>query len=179
MSFGCPGAPDGRRSTKVVKGPAGMKAVHQRAADAVAKSLKERGFRRHGNAFVRVSADVEHWVHFQRSRNNSTRFAVNIGVYSRRLAARLGVTPEDKSSIWECHWSSRLGESAGGDHWWDAESDDRLHLAIAEIEVLLGDADTALRAFSDTDALCRLWASGGSPGLTDAQRRKYLAMLTD
>ena len=151
--------------------------------DRVAAFLGHRGFSRRSAVFFRMQGGNWAVIELQKSQRTSSDvvvFTVNVGVVSSRLAhfssAPLKNDRPPQSSEW--HWRQRLGFLlAGQDKWWtigprispeqvSREIEDALELALPEVEKYVQD-----------EALRDVWLTGSSPGLTDVQRLRNLAVL--
>jgi hypothetical protein len=153
--------------------------------DQIAGALRKRGFARRGTILFHERGENSGLIEFQKSqktRPEAVLFTVNLGVVSGRLARFFSVPlsrgrPPEPSK-W--HWRVRLGFllPEGQDQWWSLRGgsevrqvrekieDALVRLALPEIEEHLRD-----------ESLRDLWLTGRSPGLTDVQRLKNLAVL--
>src|SRR5579884_4217146 len=94
--------------------------------EAMAERLKPLGFRKNKLAFVRDNGDTLSVVALQKSdvsNANFIRATINIGVYSKVLAAKLGDPPKT-TSPWSCHYQQRIGMllPIREDSWWEVTS---------------------------------------------------------
>lgn len=146
-------------------------------------SLRPVHFRRRRASFCREHPDILHLIGFQRSQN-STRdrliFSINIGVFSKLLAEKVG-GPESPSSTWDCHWESRLGflMPEETDRWWECSTDHDAEASAGEVIAAIADyALPLLEAIKSNDDMRRALESGQLSGLTITERKMYLDVLT-
>ena len=150
----------------------------------VADFLRQRGFTRRGNTFFRVQAGNWELIELQKSqktRADAVVFTVNVGVVSGRLARFFSIPlksnepPHDS----EWHWRQRLGFllPEGRDKWWTLDQRVGLEQVSREIEGALALALPEIEKHLQDEALRDLWLTGRSPGLTEVQRLKNLAVL--
>ena len=102
---------------------------------------------------------------------------MNLGVWLPTLAGG-----SEKPDIWSAHWRQRIGTLMPdrADRWWDVASETEGGTVAMELNAALKDYGfPALQAVSTTSALVQLWRSGQSPGLTERQRERFLARLTN
>jgi hypothetical protein len=141
-------------------------------------------YKKRGSLFH--SAIAGNWgvIGFQKSQSSTREeiaFTVNVGVVSARLArfsprrAKGEVLPTPD----EWHWGHRLGflMPEHDDVWWkiDGRSDSEVTPGVGGALVQYAVPEIAKHA-SD-EALRDLWLTGRSPGLTDLQRLRNLAVL--
>ncbi len=146
--------------------------------------LKPQGFRRRGKTFVADGADVTLLVNLQSS-TSSTKdellVTVNLAVHSLALAERVYNEEAIRSkSVWDSHWSRRIGflTEHQQDYWWRIGDDEQAERASRHMAYILAeDGLPALREVDSTAKLKALWEQGQSPGLTEAQRVRYLELL--
>src|SRR5690606_29491410 len=106
-------------------------------------------------------------------------FAVNAGVVSRILLSS-EECPSRRLRIEDCHWRQRvLREGADADtEWWVlGRGSDQLALSRAIVVALRAAVLPAALAMTEPLALRKLWLSGESPGLTEAERLMALVKL--
>jgi hypothetical protein len=132
------------------------------------------------NAFKRSLVEVVQLVSFQKS-TKSTRdqvaFAVNLGVASRRLLTVDGKEPA-KLRLDDCHWWDRMSSRNGVETWRTVVDDVTAAQAADEVVAALQVHDLPqLDQLGADRALCSLWLSDRSPGLTDTQRLLNLVAL--
>lgn len=137
--------------------------------------------RRRKSTFVAQKADVLHIINFQKS-DKSTRevliFTINLGVFSLFLARREGEPVTE--DVWSCHWRERIGFllPENDDKWWMVDNPTDAETTAKKIgELLLASVIPTLEQLDSTDKLVGLWKQGRSPGLTKAQRERYLKQL--
>ena len=152
--------------------------------ETISYSLKPAGFRRSGTTFSVERNDVVWIVQVQKSQKTTSELlvvTVNLGVFSRVLAARLGQHYK-KPSIWECHWQQRLGflTPAREDQWWKIRTIEEAQSIGNELSGYITTYGLPiLETLSSTAELRRLWETGRSPGLTEAQRQRYLKAVNE
>ncbi len=150
--------------------------------DQVKQLLHPMGYRKLGGLFSRPSEDVVHLIEIQGSRGNTSgqaKFTLNVGVFAYELVYP-DVRDVRKPSIPEAHWRQRLGFLSPEkiDLWWEVSTQEQSVSAAQDIaNRLTCYALPALSELSNLEALAMLWLSGRCPGLTDYQRKKYLAAL--
>jgi hypothetical protein len=152
-------------------------------AAPIAELLKIRGFKKKGLRFVADPGDALLIIQLQSSSSSTGSqkiLTVNLGVYSKTLAAKLG---EQKSSptVWDCHWQERLGYLMKDptDKWWTMSSEAEAQAAGQEAAGLLRDAGIPLlESLNSTERLRALWQRGESPGITPFTRDQYLEALS-
>jgi hypothetical protein len=150
--------------------------------EEVSRILLPYGFKRRGQIYRGTSQGNVQIVHLQKSLSNSasvTRFTINIGIFSNRLA-ELSFVEGREPGVWDAHVRLRIGDflPTPYEKWWEltAESDGKL--ICQEIASLLTDSALPyLEAHSSDAALVALWSSGRSPGLTKGQRERNLSAL--
>jgi len=151
--------------------------------ERIAAFLRQPGFSKRGHIFVCVSAGNWAVIEYQKSQKSSAEavvFTANVGVVSQRLARFFSSPMEPKkppaSSEW--HWRQRLGFllPQRQDIWWTL-TPNTLAEVSREIEDALGVALPAVEGYLQDESLRDLWLSGSSPGLTEVQRLKNLAVL--
>ena len=152
-------------------------------ADAAA-TLKSSGYSRRGLTFFRERSGNYGLIQFQKSQKTTAKivvFTANVGVVSGRLARFFGGTVrsgQPPDSVW--HWYARLGALRfdGQDKWWILGGTQELDRVAREIKsALVTLAQPELDKYLQDESLRDLWLTGRSPGLTDLQRLKYLAIL--
>jgi len=143
--------------------------------------LKPQGFRKSASTFVAERNDVLLFVQLQSSTKTTRQtliVTVNLGIVSLLLHHREGY--QRKPNFLDSHWSERIGHFLleGGDKWWEMNDSEGAVRAGAEItNILKLHGLPALEALAATERLRQLWQSGQRPGLTDFERKKYLALL--
>jgi len=151
--------------------------VLRSAAKLVGQRLGPRGFKRQRLKFVRHSHDVVSLIEFQAS-TTSTRahatYVVNYGVFCLSLG-------DPGSSLFhsECHWGNRVRDAANHERWFPVRATDDPNLvATSAGGVIESDVLPELESMQTDDALIAIWKTGVSPNLGEAQRLKYLALLS-
>lgn len=146
---------------------------------AISEVLRAAGFRKSGSVFRRPVGDVLHMASLQSSSSSTAgavRLTVNLAVWVPALAH--GRAPD----IWAAHWRERLGflMPDRGDRWWHIASGTEAVSASHEIGAAISKwALPELDRLSSAEALGRLWRSGVSPGLTNAQAERFLLELSE
>lgn len=93
-------------------------------ANSLAAKLRQHGFSKPANVYVRSSGDVFHMVDVQYSRWNDAKevsFTLNCGVYVPGVTSRLGNLPEPKKpKVTDCCITVRVGMLTESrlDVWW-------------------------------------------------------------
>lgn len=142
---------------------------------AIHSEVAARGYRRKGAVSARRLEGIWHLISVQTSDSGTAdkgKCTVNLAVWCDTLG-------EGSPSVWSAHWQQRIGNLMPNpsDRWWDVSdaSVGEVSRTIASTVVRYG--LPALDAIDSVDALRALWESGHSPGLTEPQRRRNLAML--
>jgi hypothetical protein len=146
--------------------------------------LQQRGFEGRGPVFFRVRAGNWALIALQKSQKTSADaivFTVNVGVVSERLARFFSIPlmPNRPPEAGEWHWRQRLGFllPEGLDKWWTIKSNTRIEEVSREVERALELALPEVEKHIRDEFLRDLWLTGRSPGLTEVQRLKNLAVL--
>lgn len=153
--------------------------------NAASAILKDAGYRKRGTSFRMESDGNLRIINFQRSSESSAsaiKFTVNIGVVSSTLLRKRNPEKELlKENIWSAHLRVRIGclTPAQDDRWWTVTSvpvsgikEELAHLIATQVIPLLQ------QHTRDSD-LVALWKTGRSPGLTEGQRIRNLAVLDE
>jgi hypothetical protein len=157
--------------------------------EASAATLKREGFSRSGQTFF-LQADGN-WglVNFQRTMGSSRVqiiFTINLGIASARL---LKIFPPPRAratgrntrpGIWDCHWQERIGHllPERKDIWWKIGINSQIERLGDQINTYLRElAIPEIKKYISDEALCDLWLTERSPGLTQLQRLEYLSVL--
>jgi hypothetical protein len=152
-----------------------------RVVDATGVSLATLGFKKRRQSFRKTAGPNIAIVDFQRSNANEPgrlRFTVNVAVLSAAVAAEHGVDL-DKLSASDGHLRERIGSLLEkGDWWWEIDTTTNVETLAGEVAAAIRDrAIPYLDSCSDDEALRTLWRTGRSPGLTEVQRKRFLAAL--
>ena len=121
-------------------------------------------------------------VGFQRSVINTVdrlKFTINLGTVSSHIADEEQVDAA-KVSISDAHFRTRIGAilPTKGDKWWELQPKSDLDKIADELlKILEEEALPYLHKIASDDALAALWAGKTAPGLTDAQRVRYLQII--
>ena len=144
----------------------------------VAELLRKRGFQKDGQRFRAGRGDAKLFVALQSSQA-SDRHHLKITI---NLSIHLGLLDRDPTvaAAPEGHWRQRIGQFMPErlDHWWICHDDETARSAGNQIAAIL--ETTALpemERLASNEALADLWATGRSPGLTERQRKEFLAKL--
>ena len=159
------------------------KSLIEPALVALSAELKLRGYAKSGSTFWLRNSDITFIISLQSSTSNISGLAkvtVNLGACIPALQdpQRLGTRP----SVWSAHWHQRIGHlmPEKSDIWWSIRSVEEGRSIASEIVRCVQQFGLpALAQVSTVSALQRLWESGCSPGLTEAQRVRYLQELAE
>lgn len=144
--------------------------------------LKPMGFRKKAQSFAADKDDTVLFVQLQSStKSTKDRFVVtvNLGIFSRTVAERLGDT--HAPNILDAHWRERIGRlmPAGTDKWWDIRSQSEADRCAAEITSVMRDKALPLMlSLASTEKLKAYWEHGTKPDLTSHMRQEYLKALS-
>ncbi len=150
---------------------------------ALTAILKPRGYVRTGSTFRLRNSDTVCIISLQSSTSSTSalaRVTVNLGVHVPALQD--SERPEESPSAWSSHWQQRIGHllPEKKDVWWSIHSVEEGSLIATEIVGCMERFGLpALTQLSTVSALRRLWESGCSPGLTEAQRVRFLQQLAE
>ncbi len=146
--------------------------------------LKPAGFRKRRNTFMAERNDVVLLIQLQKSlrtTRNCLIVTINLGVFSPILRSKLGYATQRPAMIYS-QWQERIGFllPEHRDKWWTV-CDEEQALKVAEeiAGVIVKYGLPTLEELSSTDKLRLLWESGRSPGLTEAERQRYLRILSE
>lgn len=147
-------------------------------SERVYSVLRPRAFKRKGSYFFCAQADVMILVQLQKSvssTSESIRVTVNLGVFSKTVARKLGIAIEHPTFP-DCHWKSRIGflSSEKKDKWWEINSENDAQRVGDEIASLIASNGlSALGTVDSTEKLRDFWARGGYGGLSETEREDY------
>jgi hypothetical protein len=150
---------------------------------SMAARLGEAGFHRKGNSFYLREGNNWGIVNFQKSTKSTANlilFTVNVGTASGKLLDFAGLRTAEVPRIDQCHWRKRLGffSQDPSDTWWRIDMLTSPSAVAKEIvDALLKQALPVMKVYMLDASLVELWTSGDSPGLTEMERLKYLAIL--
>lgn len=154
-------------------------AYRQVVLNRVGLVLRPLGFRKRGLFFERRLTDVVQFVSLQASTIStalSLKLTVNVGVLIPEL-----LETWEKADVWSCQWNQRLGFLMPNpeDRWWTIESSSEAG-DVAEVlaEAIRVFAVPSLDKLIGRNEIVQLWRGGSSPGITDAQRKRYLEALS-
>ena len=163
-----------------------LESEYKRIVNAAAGLLTAHGFKKRGTAFRNALAGNVSIIEFQKSRDSSAdaiKFTVNLGVISGELLRRWDDELDiSRETVWSAHLRSRIGDflSTPQDLWWIIADSTDIRTIEAEVCDLITSEALPFLSQHSTDAdLVRLWRTGQSPGLTEGQRERNLAQLTD
>ena len=145
--------------------------------------LKPRGFRKKQTLFSAERGDAVLFVQLQSSQKSTKDVliaTVNLGIFSRTIAERVGNTHDP--NIRESHWRKRIGMflPESSDKWWEIHSENEANSCATEITSLLTQSVLPeMETLASTENLKSLWREGKSPGIGENQRRQYLQVLDD
>jgi len=145
--------------------------------------LKPFGFRKQGNNFSAKQDNTLLFIQLQsstRTTRDTLVATVNLGIVSTLLAKKQGF--RTSPNILHSHWQERIGHflSEPQDKWWTVQNEADAVAASDEIVSILQTRSLpTMYSLASTQQLRELWETGRSPGLTDFQRREYLALLTE
>ncbi len=156
---------------------------YKKVLGAMAGLLKAEGFANKGDTFFLLRESNWGVINFQKSKDSSsatTKFTINLGVFSTALGKALGGSSNDRPAIEDCHWKKRAGFllPQKRDYWWIVGDDNAPTEIISEISTLLKKTVIPdLKSHITDDKLKQEWLSGISEGLTEFQRYIYLTTL--
>lgn len=146
--------------------------------------LKSEGFYKKGETFYIQTEGNWGIINFQKSRDSTkveSKFTINLGVWSKNVAASLDDVAYDKPEIEVCHWSKRVGFllPQNRDFWWIVSEttplDEKL---IDELkDIVKTKAIPEIKNHASDESLKNDWISGHSEGITEFQRYSYLTAL--
>lgn len=155
----------------------------QPVLSALHELLKPLNYRKAGNVFTRKINDVFHLIELQGSQQSTAveaKYTVNVAVFVPELIYE-DVREFRKPSVSAAHFRERLGilASEASDVWWRAATPTDAECNAKDICFKLSQcALPRLKELSSASALAVLWSQGFSPGITEGQRKEYLAQLT-
>jgi Domain of unknown function (DUF4304) len=150
---------------------------------ALSAILKPRGYVKSGSTFRLRNSDTVCIISLQSSTSSTSALAkvrVNLGVHVPALQDP--DRPEETPSAWSTHWHERIGHllPEKNDVWWFIHSvEEGSAIATETVGCMERFGLPALAQVSTVPALRRLWESGRSPGLTEAQRVRFLQQLEE
>jgi hypothetical protein len=151
-------------------------------SDAVLRALEPLGYRRDGKCFRADRPEATLVIQCQRSvagTHNRLRTTVNLGVFSRAVAEKLGIL-QAKPTFEICHWKRRIGEllPEPQDRWWSVgDHAEALHAAQEICGFLEKHGVPTLEQLASAAKLRELWQSGRAPGLTAKELETYLEAI--
>ncbi len=156
--------------------------LSQPVIEEMTSVLGPLGYRRVGTVFKREAHDVVHLVELQGSRHstaNEYTYTVNVAVFIPALVYE-DSRATTKPTVAAAHWRQRLGYLGPEreDTWWSATNAKESAANGQDIRLKLTRyALPLLDELSSAAAVASLWSEGRSPGLTEHQRKEYLARL--
>ncbi len=145
--------------------------------------LKPLGFRKYGNSFSVTRGDALLFIQLQsstRTTHDTLTVTVNLGIISIPLSKKQGFRTHP--NILDSHWKERIGRflPEPQDKWWIVRTMAEAVTAGDEIVAILQASGLpTMNSLASTQQLRELWETGHCPGLTDFQRRRYLALLAE
>jgi len=149
---------------------------------AIYERLKPRSFKKKGRELFRVLGDVVHIVGLQGSQKNvqsCASFTVNIAILLPSLIPA-DVREFRERSIAHAHWKARLGYLCPErtDRWWSAEDINAARVVGSELASLIeAHALPEFERFQNSRSLLEFWRSGKCMGITEFQRKTFIAEL--
>ena len=169
--------------SKDVSSQMGTESLLKPVLTVLSATLKPRGYVRSGSTVRLRNSDTVCIISLQSSTSSISALAkvtVNLGVH---VPAFQGPErPEESPSTWSTHWHQRIGHllPAKDDVWWSIHTVEEGTSIAAEIVGCIERFGLpALAQVSTLSALRQLWESGRSPGLTQAQRVRFLQQLAE
>ena len=150
--------------------------------DQMLAVLGPAGFVRRGKCFRAERDEAVLLVQLQRDRYSTPDWVgvtVNLGVCLRVLQAR-GLQGLSGIAHGPCHWYERIGfvTPYDWDQWWEVSDFPAAVEAGAEIASLLRlYCLPLLSELASVQGLRAYWQTGGDAGITERERRAYLAAL--
>ncbi|MGV3455588.1 MAG: DUF4304 domain-containing protein [Sphingobium phenoxybenzoativorans] len=162
-----------------------VEAQFKDVVNATWAALKDAGFTKRGTSFRIESGGNVQIIDFQRSSDSSAsaiKFTVNLGVISGELLRKWD--PEkvlSKEGVWSAHLRERIGAltPAKEDKWWTVTSFPVANIKEEVANLIATLAVPFLRQHAHDSDLIALWQTGRSPGLTEGQKIRNLALLSE
>jgi len=152
----------------------------QEILNSIDPLLKSQGYKKTGNTFSRILDDLTHAIKLQSSQSSTSeilKVTVNIEIRSSKLySLQYTSIPEKQIS----HYRQRIGSYCEPpfDKWWIIDDNISLQSAINELNSLLvQNVLPSLSKIISVEDLKKMWLKGECPGLTEGQRKEYLALL--
>ncbi len=153
-----------------------------KVVDMTMTKLKPLGFTRASNGLRKIDSGNLAIVQFQKSLANTKsnlRFTINLAIVCGALLDPQH-PPLKKAGITYAHLRQRIGMLLPDrqDKWWEitgSQADDALAAEISDL--IATTAAPYILRYLDSRELVRLWKNRISPGLTGAQRERYLEEL--
>jgi hypothetical protein len=147
------------------------------------KVLKPIGFIKKDTTFYLIKDDNWGMIDFQASKESSASeklFTINIGVSSTVLRDYSEDELKKKPSIWDAHWSMRIGSLLPdkNDYWWKINLTTNIKSLFIEIKSILVEKaiPQLLKVITDND-LIENWLNNNYTGTSEAAKYKYLLIL--
>ena len=144
--------------------------------------LRPLGFQKVSGLYSRATQNIVHLIEVQGSRASTkeeARITVNVGAFVPELVYA-DVRETTKPSIPGAHWRTRLGHLSPEhtDLWWHIANEEQAFAAAQDIASRVqAYALPALAELPNSTALVAQWQAGNARGLTEPQRKEYLARL--
>ena len=144
---------------------------------ALAGVLEPAGYSRRGPLFSRRVEDVVHLVQLQKSQSSAADYVsatINLAIWVPALAF-------GSASVASAPVRERLGSvmPEHDDIWWELSSLESADEIVASlVQALVSYGLPWFEELRSSAEVQRLWQRGVSPGLTELQRQRYLAELS-
>jgi len=148
----------------------------------VSDAIRPKGFSRRGKVFWKVVDSNIELIAFQKSVSNTSDkllFTINLGISCGELMEG-SLEIKKRLAIMNAHFRQRIGFvlEYKRDHWWEISAASNVDSISREIcHSVCDSAIPYLDNFSHTRDLIALWETGSAPGLTAAQRDRFLSVL--
>lgn len=147
--------------------------------------LKDAGYTKRGTSFRLDSEGNAQIVAFQRSSKSTASaivFTINLGVVSGALVRKSDPEKDpSREGIEAAHIRERIGALTpeNDDRWWTVTASPAGDISAEVADLVATLAIPFLRKHATDRDLLALWRTGRSPGLTERQRVRNLALLED
>ena len=166
-------------------GSGGVVAFGAMLRDHVSPWLRERGFMRSGNRFVKwhgKNCQVVKFLTDNRGSGGVSLFTLYLGIFSTRLwyLDNGYRSPPKVPDQPQCHWGGLLERffPRYRDQWFAISSEEQVHQLAQEILKLLeGEVLPLLLPVATDEGLRDYWLTGRAPGAGNIQRLMYLTCL--
>lgn len=151
---------------------------------SISPFMKQAGFRKRRQLYTLLQHDNVAAIEFQRSSSStklSTRFTINLGIWSSRIATAEGRPRDPKAvGLLDCQFRERIGFllDPKQDTWWDITPETDIDALSSEMLNILGRlAVPEVVALLPDEALRDHLLQGQHLGTTELMRLTYLAIL--